>query len=224
MQWSNAGFAALLPDLAPIVVQPEQLAQQVPASTYRQLKTSINGKHSLRELAVLTKRETIEVARSLLPFLRQKLIKLVEVPDLKIPQNPLAKSKKASPRSLIACIDDSKRVCEALEGIVSKAGYECLTVQNPLQALPLLIQRKPNLIFLDLTMPTINGYELCSQIRRLPGFQETPVVILTSSDRIVDRVRAKMVGATDFITKPVDAKKVTAAARRHLKAQTVAAP
>lgn len=216
-QWNNAGFAALLPDLAPIVVQSEQLAQRVNANTYRQLKTSINGKNSLRELAVLTKRDTAGVARSLLPFLRQKQIKLVEIPDLRIPENALSKSKKRSPHGLIVCIDDSKRVCEVLEGIVSEAGYECLTVQNPLQALPLLIQRKPSLIFLDITMPTINGYELCSQIRRLPGFQETPVVILTSNDRIIDRVRAKMVGATDFLTKPVEAKKVIGTAKKHLE-------
>ncbi len=67
----------------------------------------------------------------------------------------------------------------------------------------MLLSRKPDLIFLDLIMPNTNGYEICAQLRTLSCFRHTPIIILTGNDGIVDRVRAKMVGSTDFITKPV---------------------
>ncbi|MEL6500545.1 MAG: response regulator, partial [Cyanobacteria bacterium J06623_1] len=68
--------------------------------------------------------------------------------------------------------------------------------------------RKPDLIFLDLVMPNTNGYEICSQLRKLSYFKQTPIVILTGNDGIVDRVRAKMVGSTDFLGKPAQPEQV----------------
>jgi len=79
-----------------------------------------------------------------------------------------------------------------------------------------LLESKPGLIFLDLVMPIASGYEICSQIRRMSAFKNTPVVILTGNDGIVDRVRAKVVGASDFLSKPVNAEKVLAIARQYL--------
>ena len=86
-----------------------------------------------------------------------------------------------------------------------------------MQALPVLIENKPDLIFLDLIMPVANGYEICSQLRRNSLFVNTPVIILTGSDGFIDRVRAKVVGATDFLSKPVAADKVMAAVHRYVK-------
>ncbi len=89
-------------------------------------------------------------------------------------------------------------------------------MNDALRAIATLLARKPDLIFLDLVMPNANGYEICSQLRRLSFFQNTPIVILTGNDGIIDRVRAKMVGATDFISKPIDASVVLEVIRKHL--------
>jgi chemotaxis family two-component system response regulator PixG len=88
------------------------------------------------------------------------------------------------------------------------------------QALPLLLEHKPDLIFLDLVMPITNGYEICSQIRRISVFQDTPVIILTSNDGIVDRVRAKMVGSSGFLAKPIGREKVLTILHKYLAATT----
>jgi chemotaxis family two-component system response regulator PixG len=71
-------------------------------------------------------------------------------------------------------------------------------------------------------MPNANGYELCGQLRKLSLFRQTPIVILTGNDGIVDRVRAKMVGSTDFLSKPVNPDTVLTTIRKYLKEQELA--
>jgi chemotaxis family two-component system response regulator PixG len=104
-----------------------------------------------------------------------------------------------------------------MQKILEEAGYQFIGIQDSIKALPTLIETKPDLIFLDLIMPIANGYEICTQIRRVSWLKETPVIILTGNDGIVDRVRAKMVGSSDFLSKPVNAEKVLAAVKKHLE-------
>ena len=111
-------------------------------------------------------------------------------------------------RPLIACVDDSPTICCSLEEILTHQGYRFVGIQESLTAILNLIKSKPDFIFLDLLMPKVNGYEICSQIRKTPSLKDVPVVILTGKDGIVDRMRAKLVGATDFLGKPVESEKV----------------
>ncbi|HEY9878749.1 MAG TPA: response regulator [Leptolyngbyaceae cyanobacterium] len=118
-----------------------------------------------------------------------------------------ASSSKLTP-PLIAYIDDYKVDGQTMNQILTQMGYRLIHIQDPMQALPLLLEHKPKLIFLDLVMPIVNGYEACAQIRRMSRFKDTPIIILTSNDGIVDRVRAKIVGSTDFLSKPIEPKKI----------------
>lgn len=101
-------------------------------------------------------------------------------------------------------IADSQTMAEIVQG----AGYGYANVSDAFQVLPRLIDHKPQLIFLELDLPVANGYELCAQVRRIAMFKETPIVLVANSDRIVDRMRGKMVGAAAFITKPIKPKTV----------------
>jgi chemotaxis family two-component system response regulator PixG len=103
-----------------------------------------------------------------------------------------------------------------MERILTEAGYQFVGIQDSIQALPTLLEKKPGLIFLDLVMPIANGYEICAQIRRVSVFKDVPIVILTSNDGIIDRVRAKFVGSSGFLAKPVDADRVLTVARKVL--------
>ncbi|MFN6526416.1 response regulator [Nostoc sp. ChiSLP03a] len=111
-------------------------------------------------------------------------------------------------RPLIACVDDSPTICRSLEEILTHQNYRFVGIQDSLTAVLKLIKSKPDFIFLDLLMPKVNGYEICSQIRKTPSLKDVPIVILTGKDGIVDRMRTKLVGATDFLGKPVEAEKV----------------
>ncbi|NEQ50040.1 MAG: response regulator, partial [Leptolyngbya sp. SIO3F4] len=98
-------------------------------------------------------------------------------------------------------------------------GYQTHCIQDSLRAIAVLLSKKPALIFLDLVMPDTNGYELCSQLRRISCFKETPVVILTGNDGMIDRVRARMVGASAFLSKPIDPHQVLSVVERQLSKQ-----
>ncbi|WP_424103663.1 response regulator [Moorena producens] len=233
-QWSEMGLEDVSPDLAPVLLQKSALQQQTSVATYKNLVSLINGKRTLRDIAALLKRDVLLLTRSLNPYIKKQLIELVEVPDLIAPnfvdlpgkagtstqksqtqKATTQKSHKKSDQALIACIDDHPQTCKIMKDVIQSAGYRFLGIQDSIKALPLLLKHKPDLIFLDLVMPIVNGYEMCAQIRRVSMFANTPVIILTAKDGIVDRVRARIVGATDFLSKPIDNQKVVATVRKY---------
>ncbi len=222
--WSEVGLANFSPDFAPVLRRPELLEQQVSPSVYKNFVILMNGKYTLRDLAVKMKQSLLPVTRSLLPYILKGIIELVEVPDLpirsEIKKKTTTKSIPTGP--LIACVDDSPQVCQMLEGIITQNGLRFMKIQDAVQALPILIEHKPDLIFLDLVMPVASGYEICTQLRRISIFANTPVIILTGSDGLLDRVRAKVAGSTDFITKPVAVDKVMGMVRKYLRFQSPA--
>lgn len=224
--WSEAGLANFSPDLAPVMRRPEQLQQMVSPSVYKNFVNLINGKFTLRDLAVKMKQSVLPLTRSLLPYVLKGIIELVEVPDMplvlaEVKNNSTTTKPNKRTAPLVACVDDSPQVCKMLEDIITSNGLRFIKIQDAVQALPTLIQDKPDLIFLDLIMPVASGYEICAQLRRISTFSNTPIVILTGSDGLLDRVRAKVVGSTDFLTKPVVSDKVMAIVRKYLPTSSV---
>jgi chemotaxis family two-component system response regulator PixG len=220
--WCEAGLAEISPNLAPILRKPEELQVLVSERVYKNFLNIINGKHTLRELAIKVQQDLLVLSRSLLPYVRKGTIEFIEIEDLPLPLSETQTASKPSKAptetgSLIACVDDSPQTHEILKKILTSQGLRFIGIQDSVQAIPTLIERKPDLIFLDLVMPIANGYEICAQLRRISLLADTPIVILTGSDGLVDRVRAKMVGATDFLSKPVVASKVLAMVNKHVK-------
>ncbi|GAB4379448.1 MAG: hypothetical protein Kow00121_33660 [Elainellaceae cyanobacterium] len=228
--WQQTGLESYSPNQAVVIRHIEKLQQQVLSSTYQNLVTMMNGRQPLRDLALKTNKSLLILAKSFLPYMQQGLIELVEVQDLDPftqsqnfsaarSQLDLLPSNSASAQSavpLIVYVDDHQEDGQTMNQILSKLGYRCLHIQDPLQALPTLLEQKPVLIFLDLVMPIVNGYEACAQIRRISKFKEIPIIILTSNDGIIDRMRAKIVGSTDFLSKPIHPQKVQTILQKYL--------
>lgn len=205
--WQHANLEHISPNKAPTIKYPELLQQKTSSTTYRQLTTLLDGRRTLRDLAVLMKRQVLELSYTLLPYLQSDMVELADLPDLPM---PITADNGAEPaitpvalKPTIACIDDSPLVCEIMRNIITEAGYQYLDIQDPLRAIATLLSQKPDMIFLDLVMPKLNGYEICTRIRKITAFRDTPIVIL--SGNLIDRVRAMVVGASDCLDKPVQA-------------------
>lgn len=216
----NAKLSGYALDKAPIIRQPKQLQEHTSLQVYQILTQLLDGEHTLRDLAVKMKRDVVQVTRLLLPYIKSGVVELINIPDLpnpvgsRVPDLPSEQANSVKP--LIACVDDSAAVCQTLEKLLTAAGYRFIGINDGLRALTSLLGSKPDLIFLDLMMPNTNGYEICSKLRKAPSFRNTPIVILTGNDGIVDQVRARLVGASDFLSKPVDAGKVLSTISKHL--------
>ena len=211
-QWSNwisNGFDAIYPDRAPKIKSIEQLKQAVPPVVYQNFIKLLDGQRSLRDLAVGMNKNLLLLTKSLYPYVQKGLLELVEVPDLNSSANARTNNVSASSqKGLIACIDDSPQICRVMNQIIIKAGYKFVGIQQPIQAVPQLIAVKPKMIFLDIGMPILNGYEVCTQIRRVSKLQEVPIIMLTGNDGVFDRVKAKVCGASDFLSKPIEVEKI----------------
>ena len=218
--WQEAKVADRSPDMAPIIRQPEALRQKTSPQVFQNLSQLLDGRQTLRDLSVRMKRDVVTVTRSLLPYIQLGLVQLGTVSDIAPPvSTPVAQKlfkSKAPRRITVACIDDSPQICQTMGTIVKEAGYNFVSEMDGLRAIAVLLSRKPDLIFLDLIMPNTNGYEICSQLRKLSFFKNTPIVILTGNDGIVDRVRAKMVGSTDFLGKPANKEQVLATINKYV--------
>ncbi|MEO8891986.1 MAG: response regulator [Coleofasciculaceae cyanobacterium] len=221
--WQNAQLSSYSPNYAPVIKQPEKLQKRTSRAVYHTLTQQLNGQQTLRDLALHMNRDVLQVSHALIPYIHLALIELVPIADSPAPLLPPVSKIPVIPiehtRKIVACIDDSPLVCQTMESLLTAAGYQFIGINDDMKAFSMLISSKPDLIFLDLVMPNTNGYEICSQLRKISLFHNTPILILTGNDGIVDRVRAKLVGATDFLSKPVDADKVLSLIPKYLNSE-----
>ncbi|MFB2921693.1 MULTISPECIES: response regulator [Aerosakkonema] len=190
------------PDQCPVIVDSTQLRQKLPENTFKILEHWADGKTSIRQMARYLNREILPVARAIYPYLQQGWVQLV---------SPLAAFSSANRELIpdpatgvprIVFIDDGIATCKAVEYTLKQHGYAAAAIDNPLKALSLVFQIKPDLILCDIAMPELDGFEICAMLRRSTAFRQTPIVMLTGKDGFIDRVKARMVGATDYLTKP----------------------
>lgn len=136
----------------------------------------------------------------------------IDVQNLSLTLLPLVKNRNAQisgygsqaqeDRPLIACIDDSQTTQNSVRLTLEAQGYEVMSLLEPAKSITKLINSRPMVILMDITMPEINGFELCQLLRKSPELKNVPIIMLTSRDGMVDRLKAKMFGANDYITKP----------------------
>ncbi|NJM96775.1 MAG: response regulator [Phormidesmis sp. RL_2_1] len=102
----------------------------------------------------------------------------------------------------VACIDDSPTVLNAIQKFLEDQSLSVVAINDPVKALMQIVRSKPDLVLLDITMPNLDGYELCALLRRHPRYKRTPIVMVTGNTGLIDRARAKLVRASGYMTKP----------------------
>lgn len=217
-QWHELGLSYLCPDRAPFWKNSSTWQHRLSSDNTVQLKQLFNGQNTLWDIAMRQRRSILEITRTLHHFIQQGELGIKAAIDLPSPieQLNMAKSAVGFAPQTIACIDDSITSSWKLREILEPHRYRVVGIQDPLQEMPLLIEYQPDLIFLDLVMPQVYGSDFCAFLRKTRAFKDTPIVILTSSDGTIDRVRANLNGASDFLSKPPTPEKVLKIVRKHL--------
>ncbi|MGF1525132.1 MAG: response regulator [Leptolyngbyaceae cyanobacterium] len=183
--------------------------------------------YSIRHIAALLQHDEFEIAKFLYPYIDNKSI-VLRAPEppfehlygaepahslktqgattgvVKASNGIPSSVEKIDPAShvVIACVDDSPNTLNQIERFLGKENFLIFKFPEPVKATFQLRRIKPDIILLDLTMPKISGYELCRMLRNLPGFRKIPIVMVTGKKGVVDKARAKLVGATDYLEKP----------------------
>ncbi|AFZ28881.1 response regulator receiver protein [Gloeocapsa sp. PCC 7428] len=123
-------------------------------------------------------------------------------------------TKKAAYK--IVCIDDSQAMLRELGHLLDDESFDVFTINDPVKALMQVVRIKPDLILLDIKMAKIDGYELCRLLRNHSLFKSTPIIMVTGSTGIIDRVKARFVGASGYLTKPFTQSELFKIIFRHL--------
>ena len=101
----------------------------------------------------------------------------------------------------ILVVDDSKTIRRTAETLLSKEGCQVFTAIDGFDALSKIADHQPDIIFVDIMMPRLDGYETCSLIKHNKMFKKTPVIMLSSKDGLFDRARGRIVGSEQYLTK-----------------------
>jgi two-component system, chemotaxis family, response regulator PixG len=162
-------------------------------------------------LALQLNRPAIRVAQSLEPLVAAGVVGLrpPKSPYTKLPKfapgendQDLSTDTSATAQYKIVCVDDSPTILQRMNDFLDCAHFEIFPVQDSGAALTKIITIKPDAILMDIDMPSIDGYRLCTMVRRNKEFKNTPIIMVTSNSGLIDRARAKLCGATDYMTKP----------------------
>jgi len=102
----------------------------------------------------------------------------------------------------VVLIDDSKTIRQSAKALLERAGCDVVTASDGFESLAKIVEHQPDIIFIDITMPRLDGFQTCALIKQNSRFGHIPIVMLTSKDGLFDRARSKLVGAEQYITKP----------------------
>jgi twitching motility two-component system response regulator PilG len=138
----------------------------------------------------------------------------------------LSKNQKIAGSSLrglkILVIDDSRTIRRSAEIMLTSEGCEVITANDGFEALALIHRHEPDLIFVDIMMPRLDGYQTCAIIKNNTRFRRVPVIMLTSKDGLFDKARGRIVGSDHYLTKPFTRDELLGAVREQLSISEVA--
>jgi twitching motility two-component system response regulator PilG len=117
----------------------------------------------------------------------------------------------------VMVIDDSKTIRRTAETLLKKEGCDVVTAVDGFEALSKIVDQMPQIIFVDIMMPRLDGYQTCSLIKSNSQFKSVPVIMLSSKDGLFDKARGRIVGSEQYLTKPFTREELLGAIRKYVK-------
>ena len=136
---------------------------------------------------------------------------------------PAPAAAPAAPAVRVLVIDDSNTIRRSAEIFLRQGGHEVVLAEDGFDALAKVNDHTPDLIFCDILMPRLDGYQTCAIIKRNPRFTAVPVIMLSSKDGVFDKARGRMVGSEDYLTKPFTKEQLLRAVAQYHPARLSAA-
>ncbi|NJK50281.1 response regulator [Candidatus Gracilibacteria bacterium] len=202
-QWKQFHPYIQSPHQVFIINNEDKLKGALPAQAYESIARWADGKTSLRQLSRFLKRDLLTLSKGIYPYAERGWINLIDpVTSRKQKAASGFKTQNSQRSPQIVCIDDDLSIGKKVEYILIERGYRAIAIPNPIEALGKVFQLAPDIILCDITMPQLEGLEICAMLRRSSKFRQTPIIMLTGKENFTDRVRARMAGATDYLTKP----------------------
>jgi twitching motility two-component system response regulator PilG len=121
----------------------------------------------------------------------------------------------------VLVIDDSNTIRRSAEMFLRQAGFEVVLAEDGFDALAKIIDHQPNVIFVDIMMPRLDGYQTCALIKQNPNLKSTPVIMLSSKDGVFDRARGRLAGSDRYLTKPFTREALIDAVNEYAKPSSV---
>ncbi len=199
-EWKKLHPRIQSPEQIPTIINSEPLQKTLPEPMFKALSQWSKEKATIRQIGRYLGRDTLLVAKGFYPYIDKGAMQLSAVDPLK--SERLSKSMPLDRPAHILCIDDSMAIQKTVEFILQNGGYQVTTIGNPLKALGQVFLLNPDMILCDVAMPKLDGYELCAMLRKSSAFRETPMIMLTGKDGFTDRIKARMAGANEFLSKP----------------------
>jgi twitching motility two-component system response regulator PilG len=153
--------------------------------------------------SVLQRQNFAKIFNSATVFINQNhfLLSIIHYP-LSISHYPFMSTETNFEGIKVVVIDDSKTIRRTAEMLLKKAGCEVITATDGFESLSKVMEHQPNIIFVDIMMPRLDGYQTCALIKNNQAFKKIPVVMLSSKDGLFERARSRIVGAEHYMTKP----------------------
>lgn len=139
-------------------------------------------------------------------------------------QEKLASDTLASAAIKVLVVDDSKTVRRSALSLLAREGFDVQTAGDGFEALAAVVRYQPDIVFVDVIMPRLDGYQTCALIKNSAEYGDTAVVMLSSKDSIFDKARGRVVGAQHYITKPFTGEDLVAAVRRYHQSRQLRQP
>ena len=224
--WKSMAPYIFSPDQRPYFVNNNYAQENLALKHQEKLGKMLRG-FSFRHLGAILNQDELALAVRLYPLIKNKAIllrepqspfdqlpsystlkteEIVQKPPLKeeIENNTFIGKYKEPPLKhwKIVCVDDSQTILNEISRYLGDESFVVHTINDSVKALMQIITIKPDVILLDVGMPSLDGYQLCSLLRKSPIFKTTPIVMVTGNTGIIDRAKARLVGASDYMTKP----------------------
>jgi twitching motility two-component system response regulator PilG len=216
-QWQQLLPHIYSPNQRPTIVDRNSLQQNLPENACASLSRWSDGQKNLRQLSRYLNRDILTTAKAIYPLVKKGWMKLLE--PLANENFDFVEESSLTDKERVThfvYIGNDANLGQSLEKLGSENGCRGTIVANPLQALGQILEIWPDSIFCESNLPQLDSYAICTMLRNCPTLKDVPIILLANEEKFIDRLKAQMVGATEYLVKPLTDPELSSLVKRYL--------